>query len=603
MISILKRKMDGGLDGTSDRSGGTAVDDSAEVEIVVKAPADVDVVDLTAVMDADASSSSSSSSSNSSSSSSGTAVHGEVAGQKRRRQLPASITEGEPKIKRERVSAPAVSTAVAIKAENGLGAAATIKLSEAQYRVINAILQRKSVFFTGAAGTGKSYILRVLQDIMAHLGKTSAIAFTAPTGVAACNVRGLTIHSWGGIGLGEDPVEKMLAKAIGNQGARERWLRTEILVIDEISMLSAELFDKLSFIGSRIRNDHRPFGGIQLILCGDFFQLPPVGVGGGKVNFCFEAKFWKELLANRDDGMIVLDKVFRQKDSNFLRILNELRRGVVSRETDAVLQAKVLDSLAAAEARQREAEEDEAFNTARATHLGMKRAAAGESSSDAKARSLLEALLNAGKLPAPTTAMATAFNGSAQSSSAVAVKKEGATAAAAAAAKVKVKEEDGLTSPSGQVWSLADDVMLMGMKTGSAKASAAALHRTEGSIRSRLKHLSDPTHKAYQRYHSRESSTETGTCKTTAPTDDGDGADLSCYEDDVGGDGGCDEVGNEEAKAAAAAARLATFEALVASRPTKLCSTNEDAHRHNELEVRVAAPSLKPRHLVHPLCM
>ncbi len=76
--------------------------------------------------------------------------------------------------------------------------------------------------------------------------------------------------------------------------AAQRWKECEILVIDEISMLSAELFDKLSFIGSRVRNDARPFGGLQLVLCGDFFQLPPIGVGKN-AHFCFESSSWAEI--------------------------------------------------------------------------------------------------------------------------------------------------------------------------------------------------------------------------------------------------------------------------------------------------------------------
>jgi ATP-dependent DNA helicase PIF1 len=153
---------------------------------------------------------------------------------------------------------------------------AVISLSESQMKVLKAILARKSVFFTGAAGTGKSYILRVLQDVMNHLGLAEKIAFTAPTGVAACNVRGLTIHSWSGIGLGLDPAEKICATIKGKREVKMRWEKTEILVIDEISMLSAEMFDLLSEVGRVIRNDERPFGGMQIVLCGDFFQLPPV---------------------------------------------------------------------------------------------------------------------------------------------------------------------------------------------------------------------------------------------------------------------------------------------------------------------------------------
>lgn len=140
----------------------------------------------------------------------------------------------------------------------------------------------------GAAGTGKSHILRVFQDVMDRSGKLRTVAFTAPTGVAACNVRGLTVHSWAGIGTGSDPLEKTIGIVSRSKEAKKRWLLTETLVIDEISMLSAELFDLLSAVGSRIRQDPRPFGGLQLIICGDFFQLPPVGLGS-KVKFCFTA--------------------------------------------------------------------------------------------------------------------------------------------------------------------------------------------------------------------------------------------------------------------------------------------------------------------------
>ena len=127
-----------------------------------------------------------------------------------------------------------------------------ISLSDTQMTVLTAILQRKSVFFTGSAGTGKSYVLRVLQDVLDTLDLASKIAFTAPTGVAACNVRGLTVHSWSGVGLGIDPKEKILGNVMSRREVKARWIKTEILVIDEISMLSAEMFDLLSFIGRHV---------------------------------------------------------------------------------------------------------------------------------------------------------------------------------------------------------------------------------------------------------------------------------------------------------------------------------------------------------------
>jgi ATP-dependent DNA helicase PIF1 len=90
--------------------------------------------------------------------------------------------------------------------------------------------------------------------------------------------------------------------------ASQRWKECQILVIDEISMLSAELFDKLSFIGSRVRNDPRPFGGLQLVLCGDFYQLPPIGVGKNSM-FCFQSKNWQNIFGTFCHGCFVA--VFR----------------------------------------------------------------------------------------------------------------------------------------------------------------------------------------------------------------------------------------------------------------------------------------------------
>ena len=175
-------------------------------------------------------------------------------------------------------------------------------------------------------------------------------AFTAPTGVAACNIRGMTIHAWAGIGLGKDTLERIVGPIMRKPEVRARWTETDILVIDEISMLSGETFDLLSQVGSRVRNDPRPFGGLQLVMCGDFFQLPPVGLGKS-CTFCFQSQTWKDLFYNNNNSnnsgmpaeMIFLHKGFRQNDSVFLRVLNELRRGVVSSKTDQILSQKVSD--------------------------------------------------------------------------------------------------------------------------------------------------------------------------------------------------------------------------------------------------------------------
>lgn len=154
----------------------------------------------------------------------------------------------------------------------------------------------------------------------------------------------------------------LLEQVQRNRTACQNWRTAEILVIDEISMLSAELFDKLDAIGRYIRGGSKPFGGIQLVLCGDFFQLPPVGLGRN-THFAFEGSAWKSIFGSADimidrnyyddndlhkmfGTMILLDKVFRQKDdSTFLNLLQELRQGVVSHTTAQILNRKVMEAL------------------------------------------------------------------------------------------------------------------------------------------------------------------------------------------------------------------------------------------------------------------
>eukprot|EP01041_Mallomonas_annulata_P003356 gene3356-6646_t len=213
-------------------------------------------------------------------------------------------------------------------------------LSRKQLNVFELLLRdHKSIFFTGAAGTGKSHILNLLLKIFRESKLLpTQIAFTAPTGVAACNIAGRTIHSWAGIGLGDDPVDKLLTQVLRNTSAKERWLTTKILIIDEISMISAELFDKLSVLGSKILKDNRPFGGIQLVVCGDFFQLPPVGLSTGQ-KFCFKSENWRQIF--NEDNIVVLDKVFRQKDPIFLNMLHEIRSGYMSTSNSIILKKRL----------------------------------------------------------------------------------------------------------------------------------------------------------------------------------------------------------------------------------------------------------------------
>lgn len=202
---------------------------------------------------------------------------------------------------------------------------AKVFLSDEQRHVLDLVSNKKSVFFTGSAGTGKSVLLR---EIIVTLRRVYArepdrVAVTASTGLAACNIGGITLHSFSGIGLGKEDVSTLVRKIKKNQKAKNRWMRTKVLVIDEVSMVDGELFDKLEQIARQIRNNSRPFGGIQLVITGDFFQLPPVPENNRVAKFAFDAATWSTSIQHT----IGLHHVFRQKDPKFAGMLNEMREG------------------------------------------------------------------------------------------------------------------------------------------------------------------------------------------------------------------------------------------------------------------------------------
>lgn len=202
-------------------------------------------------------------------------------------------------------------------------------LSEEQRGVAKAVVEEgKSVFFTGSAGTGKSVLMRaIISQLRSKFRREpDRLAITASTGLAACVIEGTTLHSWAGIGLGKEPVPELVKKIRRNAKTRAKWLRTKVLIVDEISMVDGELFDKLEQIARALRNNGRPFGGIQLVVTGDFFQLPPVPDKNQVAKFAFDAATWNTCI----EHTILLTHVFRQKDPTFANMLNEMRLGKLS---------------------------------------------------------------------------------------------------------------------------------------------------------------------------------------------------------------------------------------------------------------------------------
>lgn len=218
------------------------------------------------------------------------------------------------------------------KSKSRKNAVARVFLSDEQQHVLDLISEKKkAVFFTGAAGTGKSVLLREIIATLRkkYLREPDRVAVTASTGLAACNIGGVTLHSFAGIGLGKEDVPELVKKIKRNQKAKHRWMRTKVLVVDEISMVDGDLFDKLEAIARQIRNNGRPFGGIQLVITGDFFQLPPVPDSGKIAKFAFDAATWSTSI----EYTIGLHHVFRQKDPVFANMLNEMREGRMSAES------------------------------------------------------------------------------------------------------------------------------------------------------------------------------------------------------------------------------------------------------------------------------
>ncbi|KAK3242043.1 hypothetical protein CYMTET_48236 [Cymbomonas tetramitiformis] len=203
-------------------------------------------------------------------------------------------------------------------------------LTAEQQHVVDEAMAGSSIFFTGSAGVGKSLVLRaVVAALRRRYPSEGAVQVCAPTGIAAILVEGFTVHKFAGCGLAKGSAGGLAAHIQKSPKALQRWLDTTVLVIDEVSMLEGLFFSKLEEVARILRNNNRPFGGIQLVLCGDFFQLPPVAQWQGQPDFIFRTPAWRSCVR----VMIELTQVHRQSDQNFVRMLNEVRRGQLSEAT------------------------------------------------------------------------------------------------------------------------------------------------------------------------------------------------------------------------------------------------------------------------------
>jgi len=205
-----------------------------------------------------------------------------------------------------------------------------------QKEALDLLKMGKNIFITGAAGSGKTY---VLNQYINYLKENNVnVAVTASTGIAATHLQGTTIHAWSGIGVKDHLTQKDLEKLLLTDRIKRNYRKTKVLIIDEVSMLHKYQLDMVDTIARYMLNGDKPFGGIQIILCGDFFQLPPVSVGFATkdIQFAFEAQAWKI------GGFHVcyLHEQHRQGNDQLLDVLNDIRNGTAGEHTKVPLRTR-----------------------------------------------------------------------------------------------------------------------------------------------------------------------------------------------------------------------------------------------------------------------
>jgi ATP-dependent exoDNAse (exonuclease V) alpha subunit len=199
---------------------------------------------------------------------------------------------------------------------------------------LEVMLSGESVLLTGSAGAGKTFVLNQFIKIAKNEGKH--VSVTATTGLAATHLDGTTIHSWSGIGISDELAPNFLENMA--KGRREIIEKTEVLIIDEISMLHDYRLDMIDEVCRTVRKKDEPLGGIQLVMSGDFFQLPPINKGNSRAGgFVVNSKVWQEL----DPAICYIKEQYRQDDKELLDILDSLRAGELRRTHVEKLLARV----------------------------------------------------------------------------------------------------------------------------------------------------------------------------------------------------------------------------------------------------------------------
>ena len=218
-------------------------------------------------------------------------------------------------------------------------------LNDEQSLVFEKYKKGENVFLTGPGGTGKSFLIK---KIVNHAEENERnIQVCALTGCASIllNCKAITLHRFAGIGLANKPIASILEELFKKKYKLKKWFKLECLIIDEVSMMSLKILLLLDAIAKKVYNKPNiPFGGLQVIFSGDFYQLPPVMSQDDEKEasmFCFEHPLWYQLFPQ--ENQIILKSIFRQDEEQFLKVLKYVRRGKITHTTKATLESRVFN--------------------------------------------------------------------------------------------------------------------------------------------------------------------------------------------------------------------------------------------------------------------
>ena len=188
-----------------------------------------------------------------------------------------------------------------------------------QSRALEILKTGANVFLTGEPGAGKTH---TINEYLRYLrARKIEVAVTASTGIAATHVGGMTIHSWSGAGIRPQLSKYEVEEIAGREYIAKRIMRAKVLIIDEVSMLGAYMLDMVDSVIKAVKRNELPFGGLQIIFVGDFFQLPPVSREREKISFAYESPAWE---AAKPVACYVTEQ-HRQDDDAFLSVLSAIR--------------------------------------------------------------------------------------------------------------------------------------------------------------------------------------------------------------------------------------------------------------------------------------